>query len=232
MSGTLSNYPNSDNIYHGFNECQEISRKRVQFDPIPQTIPPSANYQEQDSVIGDDESLRVKLLSKRAFIPTRASKESAGYDVRATENYTIPPNEKIKIPLGFSIRPPKDCYTKVESRSSLVLKNIYAEGGIIDADFTGNVVVILSNRQNKHYSIQRGDKIAQLILHKIKIPEVSTVNSLPQTQRSTGGFGSSDTQINAISITSETSSYIDTEKIAEPSIGYRLPENLPTNWRQ
>ena len=235
-SDTSPNFQNSDNIYHGFNECQEISEKRVQFDPFPQTIPLPKNYEDQHlnecPIIEDKNSLQIKLLSDSAFLPTRASQGSAGFDVRAPRDYTIGPNEKIKIPLNFSILPPPNYYTQVASRSSLVLNNIYAEGGVIDRDFTGNVSVILCNRQNKQYSIQRGDKIAQLILHRITTPQVSTVSSLPQTQRNSGGFGSSDTKVNAISISSETSSFIDIEKIAEPSIGYRLPENLPTNWRE
>ena len=155
---------------------------------------------EECQAIEDKESLRVKLLSHRAFLPIRASQGSAGFDVRATKDYTIGPNEQIKIPLELSIFPPKGCYTQVASRSSMVMKNVFTQGGIIDSDYTGDLIVILCNKQDRQYSIKRGDKIAQLILHRIATPTISTVNSLPQTQRSFRSFGSSDSQINPISV--------------------------------
>ena len=97
---------------------------------------------------------------------------------------------------GIAIRPPKHTYGRIASRSGLVLKhNIETKAGVIDADYTGNITVILHNFSNKPYTVKKGDRIAQLILEQHKIVQTKEATSLPTTNRGTNGFGSTGQNI-------------------------------------
>jgi dUTP pyrophosphatase len=92
----------------------------------------------------------------------------------------------------LSIRVPSaEYYARIAPRSGLALKNgIDIGGGICDASFTGIVHIILFNHDDKEFKFEAGDRLAQMIVEKIAIPEIVEVSELPATSRQEGGFGS------------------------------------------
>lgn len=115
--------------------------------------------------------------------PTRGTDQSVGYDLKSNIQITLEPFTPTKIPTGLRINMPRGYWAQICERSSLALKGIKIGGGVIDADFTGEVHVILMSVQ-KHV-VQRGDKIAQLVFHEMHVFEEG--NGL---ERGEGGFGS------------------------------------------
>ena len=137
------------------------------------------------------ESVPVKLLSRYARLPERANATDAGADVFSAKNLIVEPHGKAIVPLEISLAVPVGYYMRVAPRSGLAAKKFIDVGaGVIDSDYRGPVGVVLFNFSDTHFEIERGDKIAQLILEKIDCPKFNVVDTLPDTVRGSGGFGS------------------------------------------
>ncbi|KAG6610830.1 Deoxyuridine 5'-triphosphate nucleotidohydrolase [Phytophthora cinnamomi] len=135
--------------------------------------------------------LRVKKLSPEAILPTRGSSLAAGLDLSAAYDAVIPAGGKGLVKTDLVVAVPAGCYARVAPRSGLALKKFIDTGaGVIDADYRGNVGVILFNHAAEDFPVQRGDRVAQLILEKIEYPEVQEVAEIEDTARGAGGFGS------------------------------------------
>ena len=92
---------------------------------------------------------------------------------------------------GISIAVPDGCYGRIAPRSGLAVKNYIDVGaGVIDADYRGEVGVVLFNHYDEDFHIKKGDRFAQLILEQIKTPPVKETADLPSTERGEIGFGS------------------------------------------
>lgn len=120
---------------------------------------------------------------------------SAGADIRAAieSPYTLEVNAKTYIPTGLSIAMPEYIMGGVYSRSGLGSKFgiVVTQGvGVIDSDYRGEIMVALSNRGDKAYTIQVGERIAQLVFHYILHPKLEHVTVLDETERGKGAFGS------------------------------------------
>jgi dUTP pyrophosphatase len=139
----------------------------------------------------DPESMYFHRLTPAATIPTRATPDSAGYDLHSTQEITLQPNTTTKVPTDIAVRPPANTYCQLLSRSGLVFKHgIEVRAGTIDRDYTGNVVVLLRNTSDTPYIVRHGDRIAQLVVYSIVHPTLQECNSLTDTARGSGGFGS------------------------------------------
>jgi dUTP pyrophosphatase len=137
------------------------------------------------------EVLQVKILMSGAYVPRKATPLSAGYDISAIESGSVPPRCHSAVSTGIAFTVPADTYGRISSRSGLSLRNgIEVGGGVIDADYTGEVKVILYNHSDDPFSYAKGDRIAQLVVETIKHPNVVVVKDLSQTLRGIGGFGS------------------------------------------
>jgi dUTP pyrophosphatase len=135
--------------------------------------------------------LLVKKLSESAVLPVRGSALAAGYDLSAAHDGTIPARGKALIKTDLAMAIPEGCYGRVAPRSGLAWKHSIDVGaGVIDADYRGNVGVILFNFSDKDFDVKAGDRIAQLILERIATPEVEEVEDLDASARGAGGFGS------------------------------------------
>lgn len=135
--------------------------------------------------------LKFAKLTEKAFIPTKGSKYAAGYDLRSAYEYIVPPNGKELIKTDLQIEVPENTYGRIAPRSGLAWKHhIDVGAGVIDADYRGNVGVVLFNHSNEPFKVSPGDRIAQLICEKIIYPELQEVNNLDNTDRGDGGFGS------------------------------------------
>ena len=133
---------------------------------------------------------QVKLNYEDAQAPTRGSDEAAGYDLYSYESETVVPKQIKLIDTGISIRVPEGTYGRIAPRSSVSKRGILINAGVIDRDYRGPVKVMVHNISNNSYIIKKNDRIAQLILEKIKTPPVELVEELDDTIRGEGGFGS------------------------------------------
>ena len=101
--------------------------------------------------------------------------------------------ERILIGTGIAIELPKGVYGRIASRSGLALKKGLDIGaGVIDPDYRGEIKILLFNHSESEYLIKKGDRIAQLIMEKIKIVDIEEIEDLGSTDRSNQGFGSTD----------------------------------------
>jgi dUTP pyrophosphatase len=137
------------------------------------------------------ETVQLQKLIPQAVMPTRATKGSIGYDVHSITSHTIQPGQVQKIPTGLSTALPQGMYLRIASRSSLALKGLTVEGGVIDSDFRGEIQVLLRNHTSTPINISPQSKIAQFIFKKASTPYIHIVKNLSSSTRK-GGFGSTD----------------------------------------
>lgn len=134
--------------------------------------------------------MKVKL-DDGAIIPTRAHDLDAGYDLYARETQIVPAKESAVFDTGVHVAIPAGYYGAIKSKSGLNVKHgVTGEGGVIDAGYTGSIVVKLYNHSGFDYTVNKGDKISQLIIQAIITPEIEVVDSLEETERGNNGFGS------------------------------------------
>ncbi|XP_015122542.1 deoxyuridine 5'-triphosphate nucleotidohydrolase [Diachasma alloeum] len=133
-------------------------------------------------------------LSEKAFAPVKGSVQAAGYDLRSAYEYVIPARGKELVKTDLQIEVPEGTYGRVAPRSGLAWKNHLDVGaGVIDADYRGNVGVVMFNHSDSDFKISPGDRVAQLICEKIAYPDLMEVKTLDSTERGEGGFGSTGT---------------------------------------
>jgi len=137
--------------------------------------------------------LRIKRLQQYAIVPTKGSRMAAGHDIYALKDGTIPAQRQMLVDTGIAIGLPRGTYGRLAARSGMASKHGIAVGGrVIDADYTGEIKVILRNHGDTSYKFKAGDRIAQLIVEKIQTHEAMEIDNLNDTGRGTQGFGSSD----------------------------------------
>jgi dUTP pyrophosphatase len=116
------------------------------------------------------ELLKFVKISKNATTPTKGSLRSAGFDLYASANTTLPAWGSAIVPTDLKISVPHGTYGRIASRSSLAIQDINVQAGVIDEDYCGPVGVVLLNSNVYSFTIAKGDKIAQLICEKIVYP--------------------------------------------------------------
>lgn len=140
-------------------------------------------------------SIRVKKVSPHAVIPTYGSAEAAGADIYACleEAVTIGPGESVFIPTGIALEVPKGYAGLVFARSSMGAKRDLAPAnkvGVIDSDYRGEIKVVLHNHGKLLRQVEPGERIAQFVIVPVLAPAFEEVAELTDTDRGTGGFGS------------------------------------------
>ena len=153
---------------------------------------------QKDSELGH---LYIKKLRNSAAIPKRATEDAAGYDLASAEETVVPAKGRTVVKTGISIAVPDGCYGRIAPRSGLtVKKSVDIGAGVIDADYRGEVGVVMINHSDEDLQVKQGDRIAQLILEKIKTPAVKEAVDLPSTVRGSQGFGSTGLQTQKFSV--------------------------------
>ena len=137
----------------------------------------------------------IKRLSKEVTLPKYETDGSSGLDLAAfiDKNIEIKPGKSVIIPTGLAVAIPKNFEIQIRPRSGLAAKNqisVLNTPGTIDADYRGEVKVILINLGNKSFIIENGLRIAQMVLCPIIKAKLKEVDSLQNTKRGSGGFGS------------------------------------------
>lgn len=127
-------------------------------------------------------------------LPVRMSELAAGFDLQAAimEPVTLSPGERKLIPTGFSMAMPINLEAQIRPRSGLAFKHgvtCLNSPGTIDADYRGEVKVLLINQGQENFTIERGERIAQMVFQLVPSITISVVDELPETVRGTGGFG-------------------------------------------
>lgn len=141
-------------------------------------------------------SMKVKIVNKSAWpTPAYATEKSAGMDLKAniTEPVTLGPLERAVIPTGLFIALPDGTEAQVRPRSGLAAKHgisVLNAPGTIDADYRGEVGVILVNLSNVPFVVNPGERIAQMVVARYEKVEWDEVEALDETERGEGGFGS------------------------------------------
>ena len=141
-------------------------------------------------LITKEDTMRVKFMSDSASLPVKGSSDAAGWDLASSVAVEVRPGERRLVPLGISVELPKGCYGRIAPRSSWAAKGVDVAGGVVDADYRGEVKVILVNNSPDTLSILPGDRVAQLIVEKIQDVRVVPSSSLSSTTRGVLGFGS------------------------------------------
>ena len=140
--------------------------------------------------------MKVKIVNKSSFpTPAYATEKSAGMDLKADipEPIVLAPLERAMIPTGLFIALPDGTEAQVSPRSGLAAKfgiSVLNSPGTIDADYRGEIKVILVNLSNEPFTVNPGERIAQMVVAKYEKVEWNEVELLDETQRGEGGFGS------------------------------------------
>ena len=139
--------------------------------------------------------IQFKKLRENAIIPSYQTEHSAGVDICAanSEPIVLGVGERALVPCGFAIAIPEGYEVQVRARSGLALKHgitLANSVGTIDADYRGEIGAILINLGQEPFTIQPGERIAQMVLAKYDRAEFVEVSELDETERGTGGFGS------------------------------------------
>ena len=144
-------------------------------------------------------NIKVKKLNDKAKLPTRGSDQAAGYDLYSCfpddwgERLVIQPNETVKINTGLSMELPEGYFGAIFARSGLAIKQglrLQNSVAVIDSDYRGEYIVALHNDSDFEQRIYDGDRIAQLVLLPYQQMEFKEVEELSDTDRGSGGFGS------------------------------------------
>ena len=135
--------------------------------------------------------IEVKKLSENATLPVQGSEHAAGYDLYASEEGIVLSECRLLIKTNISISIPDGYYGRIAPRSGLAYKSgIDVMDGVIDADYRGDIGVILYNTDVKDFEFKKGDRIAQLIIEKCHKVEWQEVSKLEDSVRLDRGFGS------------------------------------------
>ena len=137
----------------------------------------------------------MKRLSKEVPLPKYETDGSSGLDLAAfvDKNIEIKPGKSNIIPTGLAVAIPKDFEIQIRPRSGLAAKNqisVLNTPGTIDADYRGELKIILINLSNKSFIVEKGLRIAQMVLCPVVKAKFKEVESLDDTKRGSGGFGS------------------------------------------
>ncbi len=137
--------------------------------------------------------MMIKVINRSAFeLPKYETPLSAGMDVRAniSESIILGPLERVMVPTGLFVELPSGYELQVRPRSGLAAKHGVTVLNSLDADYRGEIRVILVNLSSEPFEVKAGERIAQLVIARHERAEWDLVDELSETERGTGGFGS------------------------------------------
>ena len=131
------------------------------------------------------------MLDEGAYMPERAHAADAGYDLRTPVDVHIAPQRWATVKTGVHVQIPEGYVGMLKTKSGINLKKCVTGEGVIDSGYTGSIKVKLYNHSLIDQDFKAGDKIIQLVILPILTPELEEVDSFPDTERGSNGFGSS-----------------------------------------
>lgn len=136
-------------------------------------------------------TIRVKRLGSEAILPTRSNLHDAGLDLYASADVEFKPNDIVVVPTQIAVGIEPGYVGLIRDRSSVSKTKLKVTAGVVDAGYTGEIMVVMLNLSGQHGSIRRGQKFAQMLVIPVATPEVVEAAHLGQTERGDKGFGSS-----------------------------------------
>jgi len=158
---------------------------------VPLEVEEDPKYRKEKNADG---IMKVKLLNDIAKVPERKTSGAAGFDLYCSRRTEIPAGETVNVPTGIIIGFDKKYFGLVRERSSYASKGLTTRGGIIDEDYRGEVYMMIHNGGDSRYDIEAGERVAQLVVMRYYTPDIEQVESLDETERGSGGFGSTGNQ--------------------------------------
>lgn len=134
--------------------------------------------------------LKIKKLHDDAVVPSRAHHDDSGMDLYAYGDHVIPPRSTYKVPTGIALEIDFGYAWLIWDKSSVGSKGVTALGGVFDAGYRGEVILIMHNLNDEPFSFTHGQKVAQMLIQRVESPEIELVDELSATVRGEGGFGS------------------------------------------
>lgn len=137
--------------------------------------------------------IKVKKLDERAILPTRGSAMAAGMDLYALDSASIRAGETVLVHTGIALSIPEGYAGFIYARSGIATKRGLAPAnkvGVVDADYRGEIMVALHNHGEKTETVDAGERVAQMVIAPFLLPELVLSESLDETERADGGFGS------------------------------------------
>jgi dUTP pyrophosphatase len=138
-------------------------------------------------------SVEVLIVAEDGFLPIYSNPGDAGADLKSTETLVIPARGRALVKTGVKIALPNGYVALVHPRSGLAAKHgitVLNTPGTVDAGYRGEVMVTLYNSSDEDFSVNRGDRIAQLVIQQVEHASFVAVQELPESERGTRGFGS------------------------------------------
>ncbi len=137
-------------------------------------------------------TIKIKKIHPDAIVPKYAHYGDAGMDLFSTQTIILHPGERVQIPTGIAIELPEDYVSLVWDKSGLSHKHgLKTVGGVIDSGYRGEYMVGMINLGAADYTIEKGHKVAQVLIQKVEHPQIEIVEELSDSSRGEGGFGSS-----------------------------------------
>lgn len=135
-------------------------------------------------------NIKVKKISDTSRVPAKSNSSDAGYDLYSSEKVSIPAGATVLISTGICMSIPEGYVGLIWDRSSMGVKGIHRHAGVIDSGYIGHIKVCLHNTTCDTYHVERGDRIAQIVIQEAPHFELEVVDSLEDSERGIGGFGS------------------------------------------
>jgi dTMP kinase len=161
----------------------------------PSVPAPEANENIQEVVekiiANNKNTIKVERMTPEAKLPTRAHASDAGLDLYAADYYSIAPYQQALVATGIKMAIPEGYAGLIWDKSSLANQGFKTMGGVIDAGYRGEIKVVFKNLSEDIYNIIPGQKIAQILIQKVELPDVEEVFLEGETDRKNKGFGSS-----------------------------------------
>ena len=139
-------------------------------------------------------TIKVRKLTEDAVLPEKAHGDDAGFDLFAGEGMPVPAGESRLIPTGIALALPPMTEAQIRPRSGLALQHqitVLNAPGTVDAGYRGEIGVILINHGRETFDVKKGMKIAQMVIARVLPARILEADSLADTERGSGGFGSS-----------------------------------------
>lgn len=177
--------------------AQVLINNRYTMTMVDPVNPQSGETTEMGSVTeqSSTKQLLIKKLSKNIIMPARATEGSTGLDLYNANAVTIAPGEIKLIPTDIAIECPQTSYGTIAPKSGVTIKRkLDVSSGVIDSDYRGNVIITMYNIGDETQVIDKGTKIAQLIIEQIVDVQVQEQSTMTTTERADKGFGTTDTQ--------------------------------------
>ncbi len=135
--------------------------------------------------------IKIKKISEEAIAPSCHHKGDAGLDLYSAEEIVLKPGERAKVRTGIGMQIPDGYVGLVWDRSGVAVNHgIKTMAGVVDSCYRGEISIVLLNLSGEDFKIEKKQKIAQMLIQKVENPEIEIVESLENSERGAGGFGS------------------------------------------